>query len=294
MKTRILNSRRPRGFTLMETVIAIGVLSVLLTGFLIVFIPAADGIKRSISSQEADRLVAALEQELVNTRTGETPPPLDDAATGFEKALWRIRFSTGPIPDNKDTVGQTENALLVYQYRGNPADLSPDGSPEPVTDATGKKAGQDYTLVPMMRRKSSPRFLEELPAVEGSVYLVKCVQMVNRLKKDDDTVLLVRLDHDNKNNPIKIREDRGLVGPTYRGEIVNPEVAPESADRPADYPLGPFDKPADYPDAVIAFAAEFYPVPSKATGFFGPAGGFEKFYVRSVKPTFTRNLAIRR
>jgi prepilin-type N-terminal cleavage/methylation domain-containing protein len=96
---------RPRGFTLMETVIAIGVLSVLLTGFLIVFIPAADGIKKSISIQEADRLVAVLEQELVSSRPGETPSNAD-AATGFEKALWRIRDSTGPITSNLDTIHQ--------------------------------------------------------------------------------------------------------------------------------------------------------------------------------------------
>ena len=267
MKTRILNPRRPLGFTLMETVIAIGVLSVLLTGFLIVFIPAADGIKRSISSQEADRLVAALEQELVNTRSGETPSN-GEAATGFEKALWRIRFSTGPIASNKDTFAgsQTENALLVYQYRGDPTVLRADGSPEPVTATTGKKAGQDYTLVPMMRRKSSDRFDEELPAVEGSVYLVKCVQMV----------------YDNN----------GTLGLSpNRGEIMNPI---KDTDPPSPgYKPGPFATPAEYPDAVIAFAAEFYPVPGKSKAFFD-GQGFTNFYERSVKPTFTRNLAIRR
>jgi prepilin-type N-terminal cleavage/methylation domain-containing protein len=40
-----------RGFTLLETVIAIGVLAVLLTGFIIVFAPAAEGIKKSINVQ---------------------------------------------------------------------------------------------------------------------------------------------------------------------------------------------------------------------------------------------------
>jgi prepilin-type N-terminal cleavage/methylation domain-containing protein len=270
MKTHILNPRRPRGFTLMETVIAIGVLSVLLTGFLIVFIPAADGIKRSITSQEADRLVAALEQELVNTRAGETPPDVD-AATGFEKALWRIRFSTGPIVDNKDTfaASQIENALLVYQYRGNPSVLRPDGSPEPVVATTGKKAGQDYSLVPMMRRKSSDRFLEELPAVEGSVYLVKCVQMVNA---------------PDPNKPAQYALLPVPVAGKTRGNIYDPGA---NADDTA------IATPSAYPDAVIAFAAEFYQLPSKAKSFLDGTG-FTNFYGRTVKPTFTRNLAIRR
>ena len=44
------------GFTLMETVIAIGVLAVLLTAFLAVFTPAAQGIRKAISAEDADRL----------------------------------------------------------------------------------------------------------------------------------------------------------------------------------------------------------------------------------------------
>ena len=61
------------GFTLMETVIAIGVLAVLLTGFLAVFTPAAQGIRRSISSQQADRLASTLEIELTTSRLGQAP-----------------------------------------------------------------------------------------------------------------------------------------------------------------------------------------------------------------------------
>jgi type II secretory pathway pseudopilin PulG len=55
MKTPSLSSnlfkRRLRAaFTLTETVIAIGVLAVVLTGFIAVFTPAAQGIRRAISS----------------------------------------------------------------------------------------------------------------------------------------------------------------------------------------------------------------------------------------------------
>jgi prepilin-type N-terminal cleavage/methylation domain-containing protein len=52
---------RFRGFTLLETVIAIGVLAVLLTGFMVVFAPAADGIRKSINVQQADRMGSTLE-----------------------------------------------------------------------------------------------------------------------------------------------------------------------------------------------------------------------------------------
>jgi prepilin-type N-terminal cleavage/methylation domain-containing protein len=255
-----------RGFTLMETVIAIGVLSVLLTGFLIVFIPAADGIKKSISIQEADRLVAAVEQELVTTRPGALP--VVAAPTGFDRARQRIKYSTGQIVSNKEvnSSGRLEHALLAYQYRGNPSNpRSSDGTPSPVTSTSGK-AGDGYILVPMMRRKSSPEFLLDLPAVEGPVFLVKTVQMVN--VPDSGQYALQPLPAEGK----------------LRGQIYNP--APNS-------PATPIDDAAAYPDAVIAFAAEFYPSPSKAAGFFS-GDAFTNFYDKAVKPSFTRNLAIRR
>lgn len=255
----------------METVIAIGVVAVLLTGFLIVFTPAADSIKKSISIQEADRLVAALEQELVNVRSGEEAT-FDAALTGFDRARQRIKYSTGVISNNLDDKSEIDKALLVYQYRGDPTSprTSGDLSPTPVTSTKDQKAGENYTLVPMMRRKNSPLFKEDLKAIEGSVYLVKCVQMVHA----PDTA-----------NPGQYALKPLPVDGKLRGEIYDP--APIPAD-PA-----PIDDSAPYPEAVIAFAAEFYPCPTKSAGFFDGTG-FADFYKRSVKPVFTRNLAIRR
>ena len=62
--------RNRHGFTLMETVIAIGVVAVLLTTFLAVFGPASAGIRRALSAQEAGRLTNSLERELSSLREG--------------------------------------------------------------------------------------------------------------------------------------------------------------------------------------------------------------------------------
>ncbi len=78
-------SIRTRGFTLLETVIAIGVLAVLLTGFMVVFAPAADGIRKSINVQQADRMASALEQELVTL--AQRLKTTADIKTGFDKAF---------------------------------------------------------------------------------------------------------------------------------------------------------------------------------------------------------------
>nr|MCU0750470.1 type II secretion system GspH family protein [Akkermansiaceae bacterium] len=144
-----------RAFTLLETVIAIGVLAVLLTGFMIVFAPAAAGIKKSISVQEADRLASTLEQELVTLRKGqetglETKPSA--SYTGFDKAFSWIMKSN-----------EAGEALLIYQYRGkmpnSAADLrTDDQTPIPVADIRDKVPGKDYVVQAMVRRKSDPKF----------------------------------------------------------------------------------------------------------------------------------------
>jgi len=157
-------SFRNRGFTLLETVIAIGVLAVLLTGFMYVFGPAAAGIKKAIRAQEADRLASALEQELVTLRPGTDPE-----TSGFAKAFNRIKGST-----------TASTALMVYQYRANTT-LPPrqDGTPPAMAPDTGMLPGKNYILQPMVRLCGDNTFkTNDLPATEGAVYYVKCTQLV--------------------------------------------------------------------------------------------------------------------
>lgn len=237
MKTHSF-ARRP-GFTLIETVIAIGVLAVLLTGFMYVFAPAADGIKRAIGIQEADRLSSTLEQELATLRSG------DAEKTAFQKAFDRIKSS--------NTAGK---ALMIYQYRGDPSRLRPDGTPTPVPDSAGKIPGQDYVLQTMMRQKDDVLFAGQsgdLTAVEGSVYFVKCTQLVFK---------------------------GGQLQTGTAGAIKDPvtDAAAASAD--------------EYPAAVIAFAADFYTVRNKAPAYF--TSGFDASFTKVKTPLFSRNLAVRR
>lgn len=160
------SARRAAGFTLLETVIAIGVLAVLLTGFLVVFTPAAAGIRKSIGIQEADRLISVLEQELVTLR-GDVERNEHD--NGFAKAIEWIKGSNAGNPDD---------ALMLYQYRGDLTSMRADGTPEPMVVIKNMVPGKDYVVRTMLRRKSDPEFLEDLAAVEGGVYFVKCTQLV--------------------------------------------------------------------------------------------------------------------
>ncbi len=154
------NVGRARGFTLMETVIAIGVLAVLLTAFLAVFGPAAQGIRKAVSVQDADRLAYALEKELVTLRAGAS----ETYATGFEKAYNWIQESA-------------EEPLLIYQYKGDPKSIREDGTMEPFTEADGT-AGQDFIIQPVVRRRDSAQLEEELRAIQGRVFTAKLTQLV--------------------------------------------------------------------------------------------------------------------
>jgi prepilin-type N-terminal cleavage/methylation domain-containing protein len=239
-----LQSFRPRrGFTLMETVIAIGVLALLLTAFLAVFGPATAGLRKAISVQEADRLAAALERELVTLRpsTGGS----DTYKTGFDKAYEWIKAA----PDSG-------NAILLYQYRGDPSQLRADGTMEPYTK-NGGVAGKDFLVQPSVRQRADALLLEDLQALDGRIFTVKLTQLVF---------------------------EGGQLARGEAGQITDPT--------PDDGDAAGADGSDGYPEAVIAFAAEFFIVPNSDVNYVKPGGKFDP--VNITKPIFTRNLAVRR
>lgn len=245
------HSGQRHGFSLIETVIAIGVLAVLLTGFMIVFAPAAAGIRKSISVQEADRLTSTLEQEMVTLRTGEQST---DIATGFDKAYRWI----------EDSMKKTSpEVIFVYQYKGDLSSLRDDGTPKPYTGTTGLP-GEAYTIVPMARRRVKPTsgpdpyFEEDLKALDGRIYALKTRQLVF-------------------SGGQMIVSTKDVIEDPTPGETFTGTKPPVSG---------------AYPEAVIAFSAEFFALPSSSYGYLKSGGKFDPTKLKN--PIFTRNLAVRR
>lgn len=252
---KILPASSKSGFTLLETVIAIGVLAVMLTTFMIVFAPAASGIRKSINAQEADRLASTLESELVTLREGEKSANI---ATGFDKAYKMIQ-------DSMKTA--SAEPILVYQYRGDPDSVRTDGTYAPYVDATEGIPGKDYVVVPMVRRRvqlnsdTEDEYLQaDLSALVGRVYAVRAIQLVFT----GSPAAMVR----------STKQD--IEDPTP-GEDFDGTTPPISG---------------DYPEAVIAFSADFYAVPSSAYSYLRKGGPFDVSKLK--KPLFSRNLAVRR
>jgi len=229
------------GFTLMETVIAIGVIAVLITGFIAVFAPAVDGIRRSISAEEANRLASTLERELVTLRQGQAP---SGATSSFEKAFEWVRDS-----------GDSDTALVVYQYRGDISARRADDTPQTYSGVEGV-AGTDFVTVSMVRRITDPILFEDMQALEGRAYIVRCIQLV------DQTGTLVR---------------------GQAGVIVDPKN-----------PGGPLMDASDYSEAVLTFAADFHSLPSRSPDYLQGTAFSSYFSDRMGRPIFTRNLAVRR
>lgn len=243
------SGKAPKGFTLMETVIAIGVLAVLLTGFLAVFTPASQGIRRSIDIQQADRLVTSLERELVTLRSGEetTIQTGQTLTTGFEKAFyWLIN---GDNPDQ---------AIIVYQYRGSTTQTRDDGTPTPLVAIQGQP-GEAFTVQAMARRLDDPEFTRDLAAVEGRIFFVKPIQLVQ-----------------GNTGTLEASQTDGEL--QYRDTSGN---------------LAPATSPENYLEAVIAFSAEFHSIPTKSIAYL-QSPNFQTLFEDSQNPVFTRNLAIQR
>lgn len=152
------------GFTLVETVIAIGILVVLLTGFLAVFGPAARSIKKTLSIDEASRLQDTLLLELTTIRDGEE----------------RQRFQGDPFLKAINWIAQSEEqgeTILIYKYRALPGQERQDGSLAPAGRGLAI-SGSDFIVEPMVRRLSDNLIEEDLQSVEGRVFFVKLRQLV--------------------------------------------------------------------------------------------------------------------
>lgn len=239
--------RRGKGFTLVETVIAMGIITIMITAFLAAFGPAVQGIRKSMSAKEANRLASTLEHELSVLRYDEHKDNGGDYTTPFEKAYAWIRDSGGTDKDN---------LVLLYQYRGNPDKTYDDGSLQPLVLPQDKDldvAGEEYVLQSVVRRLGDDKVAKELSAgvVEGRVLYIRMNQLIF------------------KNGELVLTDDEN------KGKIIDPNEPREAT---TTY--------EDYPEAVIAFQAEFFVLKSSIYAYvknsFDPDAAGKPVFTRNM------------
>ena len=174
---------RLRGFTLMETLLAIALVGVLLSIFLTVFVPARGLVRQALTRQESERITGILRAELNMLRADEMADAGSDKSSEnqylstFDKGFHWLRKTSKP-----------SSAIVVFSYR---ADLSKparkDGS-YPAVPAGKSVPGKDVQLVSIACPMDDPVHRDDIRDAVGPVFLVKMTQL--ELKADGEYKLV--------------------------------------------------------------------------------------------------------
>lgn len=156
------------------------------------------------------------------------------------------------------TSGSLDSSVVLFNYRGDTSQIT-DGKLEPYLEETGQP-GRDYLVQSAVRRLGGgDQDLEQLmQAVEGRVFIVNMRQLVR----------------DNNGGLTAAEAGAGLVSTGGSGA----------------------SSAVDFEDAVIAFQADFYLLPSNSYQYLtGPlARGGADFERTLGSPLFSRAMAVRR
>ena len=171
--TNPTNPSKRKGFSLVEVIIAIGIVALLLTGFLGVFGSAQKSINRSLGVKEANMLKDALETEMSTYRSTE----VGTYDNSFHKAFDMIKNSNS----------QAE-AILVYQYKAEPEDNDDDGILPPFTGSDGIQGSSYLTQIAVRKNGQDDAIMtDEITntTVVGNVYAVRMTQLITNISSGD-------------------------------------------------------------------------------------------------------------
>ncbi len=176
---KFLSFQRLRGFTLMETLLAIALVGVLLSIFLTVFVPARGLVRQALTRQESERITGILRAELSTLRADEIAGSNASSSTEnqylstFDKGFHWLRKTSRP-----------SSAIVVFSYR---ADLSKPARKDgtyPAVPAGKSVPGKDVQLVSIACPMDDPVHRDDIRDAVGPVFLVKMTQL--ELKSDGE------------------------------------------------------------------------------------------------------------
>lgn len=256
-----------RGFTLLETIVALGIAAIALSFFIAAFAPATLGIKKASRAQEAKNLVSALEAEMGIVRNSEGSGGSSLYDNPFDKAFQWVKRN-----------GANGSGLLVaFQYRANSQQATDtDGNyPAYTGDVTGTATSQAMILqnrvCPIENIVSPPSVTagysdaDRYAQVEGGAFVMELTQMV----------------YDN-NGALVVHDDRG--------EVVDPNNASGAAVSAYDSVTG---TTLAFPEAVLLYQVDVYFLKSSDPSYLsGTIDGVADFDATLGKPIYSTQLGV--
>lgn len=156
----------------MESLLAIGLVGVLLSIFLTVFVPARGMVRQALTRQDAERISGILRSEMSRLRADE------EASADMKKSTSNKFLST--FDKGFHWVQRCKNpatAIVVFSYR---ADMSKpvraDGTYPPVP-ASKSAPGKNTQLVSIACPMNDPLHKDSIRDAVGPVFLVKLTQL---------------------------------------------------------------------------------------------------------------------
>ncbi len=184
-----LNVRRLRGFTLMETLLAVALVGVLVSIFLTVFLPARGMVRQALTRQESERITGILRAEMGTLRADETASASQDKSSlgkylsAFDKSFYWMLRSKNP-----------STSVVIFSYRADTS-RSPraDGTFPPMPPAKAVP-GVNSQLVTIACPMDDAIHRKDIKDAVGPVFLVRMSQLIPkgngefRLSKQPGTI----------------------------------------------------------------------------------------------------------
>ncbi len=183
------NSRRRRGFTLMETLLAVALVGVLVSIFLTVFLPARGMVRQALTRQESERITGILRAEMSTLRADETATSsqkkssLGKYLSAFDKSFYWMLRSKDP-----------STSIVIFSYRADTSKPPRADGTFPPMPAAKAVPGVNSQLVTIACPMDDAVHRKDIRDAVGPVFLVRMSQLIQqpngefRLAKQPGTI----------------------------------------------------------------------------------------------------------
>ncbi len=161
-----------RGFTLVETLLAISLVGILIALFLTVFVPARKMVQDALGRQNVESVSSVLRAEMSTLKPHEAARPgakrssKGSYVSAFDKAFDWLQASKKP-----------ETAVVIFSYRADTSKKAQDGI-YPALQGGRNLPGNSSTLISVACPMDDTRYSKFIPDAVGPVYVVRMTQLV--------------------------------------------------------------------------------------------------------------------